>query len=145
MQQLQALAKSPIEHQLEEQRQEKLDEDDEGGSDDPVRYYRRLRKKVDERCADVEKNLATGELANRTPGCNNARGMKLTINGNDREFAGPLTLAALIGQLDMKEDRVAVELNRNIVTRDQWPQTSLAAGDRLEIVHFVGGGSPHHY
>jgi thiamine biosynthesis protein ThiS len=41
----------------------------------------------------------------------------------------------------MKTDRVAVELNREIVPRDQWDRTQLADGDRLEIVHFVGGGS----
>ena len=40
----------------------------------------------------------------------------------------------------MKPDRVAVELNRAIVPRDQWDQTQLAEGDQLEIVHFVGGG-----
>jgi sulfur carrier protein len=40
----------------------------------------------------------------------------------------------------MKADRVAVELNRDIVPRDRWTQTALAEGDRLEIVHFVGGG-----
>jgi len=40
----------------------------------------------------------------------------------------------------MKSDRVAVELNREIVPRDRWGDTSLKEGDRLEIVHFVGGG-----
>ena len=40
----------------------------------------------------------------------------------------------------MKSDRVAVELNREIVPRDLWAVTSLHDGDRLEIVHFVGGG-----
>ena len=40
----------------------------------------------------------------------------------------------------MKSDRVAVELNREIVPRDRWSQTHLKDGDRLEIVHFVGGG-----
>jgi sulfur carrier protein len=41
----------------------------------------------------------------------------------------------------MKADRVAVELNRDIVPRDRWPETNLKDGDRLEVVHFVGGGS----
>jgi thiamine biosynthesis protein ThiS len=66
--------------------------------------------------------------------------MKLQINGEARDFNPPLTLAGLVEQLDMKADRVAVELNRNIVPREQWLGTSLADGDRLEIVHFVGGG-----
>jgi len=46
----------------------------------------------------------------------------------------------LIDELGMKGDRVAVELNRQIVPRAQWNDTRLQDGDRLEIVHFVGGG-----
>jgi len=67
--------------------------------------------------------------------------MKLQINGEDRDFAGPLSLQELIEQLGMKSDRVAVELNREITPRDQWATTALKDGDRLEIVQFVGGGS----
>jgi len=66
--------------------------------------------------------------------------MKLIINGEDRDFASPLTLAALLEQLGMKQDRVAVELNRNIAAREAWARTELSEGDQLEIVHFVGGG-----
>jgi sulfur carrier protein len=66
--------------------------------------------------------------------------MKLQINGEPRDFAAPLSLSALLEQLGMKADRVAVELNRNIVPREQWTQTSLGDGDHLEIVQFVGGG-----
>ncbi len=51
-----------------------------------------------------------------------------------------LWLLAKIEQLGMKQDRVAVELNRNIVPRADWAATNLAEGDQLEIVHFVGGG-----
>jgi sulfur carrier protein len=65
--------------------------------------------------------------------------MKLTINGQLQD-SDPATLAQLIEHLGMKQDRVAVELNRNIVPRDQWADTHLAEGDQLEIVHFVGGG-----
>ena len=67
--------------------------------------------------------------------------MKLQINGDDRDFGSPLTLAGLVEQLGMKQDRVAVELNRDIVPRNKWQQTNLSEGDRLEIVHFVGGGA----
>jgi len=71
--------------------------------------------------------------------------MTLHINGEPKDFpsAPPaqLTLAALIESLGMKSDRVAVELNREIAPRNLWPQTILKEGDRLEIVHFVGGGS----
>jgi thiamine biosynthesis protein ThiS len=67
--------------------------------------------------------------------------MKLQVNGEEHDFSGTLTLAALIEQLGMRADRVAVELNRAIVARERWPATELREGDRLEIVHFVGGGS----
>jgi thiamine biosynthesis protein ThiS len=69
--------------------------------------------------------------------------MKLIINGEDREFSSNLTVASLLDQLGMKPDRVAVELNRDLVQRDRWPSTQLSDGDKLEIVHFVGGGSKH--
>jgi thiamine biosynthesis protein ThiS len=68
--------------------------------------------------------------------------MRIEINGESRSFDGSLSLGALIEQLGMKSDRVAVELNRDVVPRDRWLQTQLADGDRLEIVHFVGGGAP---
>ncbi len=68
--------------------------------------------------------------------------MKLQINGEDREFnVSALTLAVLVETLGMKPDRVAVELNRDIVPRNLWAETTLNEGDRLEVVHFVGGGS----
>ena len=69
--------------------------------------------------------------------------MRLHINGEERDFGEsptPFPLAALVETLGMKADRVAVELNRDIVPRDRWAQTHLQEGDRLEIVHFVGGG-----
>ena len=70
--------------------------------------------------------------------------MKIQINGEDRDFdyaPSPFTLAGLVEIMGMKADRVAVELNRDIVPRDRWAETQLQEGDRLEIVHFVGGGS----
>ena len=71
--------------------------------------------------------------------------MNLTINGVT-QISSHGTLSALVAHLGMKPDRVAIELNREIVPRDQWPQTALHEGDRLEIVHFVGGGTgyAHH-
>ncbi len=67
--------------------------------------------------------------------------MKLHINGDEKTFDSPITLAALVETLGMKSDRVAVELNREIAPRATWAETTLNEGDRLEIVHFVGGGS----
>ncbi len=65
--------------------------------------------------------------------------MRLVINGEERNCAAS-TLEALIEELGMKGDRVAVELNREIVPRTNWQAAALNDGDRLEIVHFVGGG-----
>ena len=65
--------------------------------------------------------------------------MKLRVNGEERVF-GAATLSALVEELGMKADRVAVELNREIVPRARWAETRLGEGDELEIVHFVGGG-----
>jgi len=70
--------------------------------------------------------------------------MKLQINGEQRDFvdiSSPFTLSALVEKLGMKADRVAVELNLDIAPRDRWPETALKEGDKLEIVHFVGGGA----
>lgn len=66
--------------------------------------------------------------------------MTLTINGEDRDFENVSTLSDLVSRLGMKPDRVAIELNRDLIRRDRWPETKLSSGDRLEIVHFVGGG-----
>jgi thiamine biosynthesis protein ThiS len=65
----------------------------------------------------------------------------LQINGEQRDFPDGLTVAALVAQLGMKPDRVAVELNLEIVPRANWEATALKNGDKLEVVHFVGGGS----
>jgi thiamine biosynthesis protein ThiS len=67
--------------------------------------------------------------------------MKLIINGESREFAEGLFLTALVELLGMKPERLAIELNHDIVPRAVWPETVLHDGDRLEIVHFVGGGN----
>ena len=66
--------------------------------------------------------------------------MTLHINGEQRELSDGLTLAALIEHLGMKADRVAVELNLEIAPRTNWQSVQLKNGDKLEIVHFVGGG-----
>ncbi len=66
--------------------------------------------------------------------------MRLKINGDEKQIPNISTLATLVDHLAMKADRVAVELNREIVPRANWTATTLHDGDELEIVHFVGGG-----
>jgi sulfur carrier protein len=70
-------------------------------------------------------------------------GLTLTINGQTREFAtlaSPVTLAELVGAMELKGDRIAVEHNGEIAPRTNWAELTVATGDRLEVVHFVGGG-----
>ena len=62
------------------------------------------------------------------------------LNGELREVPEGLTLAALIEWLKLPGDRVAVERNLEIVPRARWNVTPIQAGDRLEVVHLVGGG-----
>jgi sulfur carrier protein len=64
----------------------------------------------------------------------------IQLNGEPREIPAGLTVTGLLKQLQFPADRVAVERNLEIVPRNQWDATSIEAGDRLEVVHFVGGG-----
>ena len=67
--------------------------------------------------------------------------MQVFVNGEPRELSAPISLAELITQLDLPAARIAVERNRVVVRRNDWSTTVLEDGDRIEIVHFVGGGS----
>jgi sulfur carrier protein len=66
--------------------------------------------------------------------------IELTINGEPRSVPEPQTLAQLVEALDLVGKRIAIERNGEIVPRSQHAETSLADGDRLEIVVAVGGG-----
>lgn len=66
--------------------------------------------------------------------------MRVFINGEASEVQGNPSLADLISQLDLPAARIAVELNREVVRRSEWGATTLRDEDRIEIVHFVGGG-----
>jgi thiamine biosynthesis protein ThiS len=69
--------------------------------------------------------------------------LTLQINGKNRSFpslSAPVALADLLTQLELKADRIAVELNGEIAPRTQWPELTVSEGDKVEVVHFVGGG-----
>jgi thiazole synthase len=66
----------------------------------------------------------------------------ITLNGERREVPGALTVAELLRHLGVKPEHVAVEVNRDLVTRTRHEQTPLAEGDELEVVTLVGGGAP---
>jgi sulfur carrier protein len=65
---------------------------------------------------------------------------EIVVNGETRSVISGMTVADLIGTLGFADRRVAVERNREVVPRAQHGTTQLAAGDRLEVVTFVGGG-----
>ncbi len=66
--------------------------------------------------------------------------MLVEINGESRDVAASITLAELVLHLALAPERLAVELNQRVVRRADWQQTTINEGDRIEIVHFVGGG-----
>ncbi len=66
--------------------------------------------------------------------------LSVTINGEAREVPTGLSVAGLLGHLGLNGSRVALERNLQILPRDLWSSTAVEAGDRFEIVHFVGGG-----
>jgi sulfur carrier protein len=70
--------------------------------------------------------------------------LSLILNGQPRNFpnlSDGSTLNELMGEMGLQGDRVAVEHNGEIVPRAQWAEAKLASGDKLEVVHFVGGGA----
>lgn len=67
--------------------------------------------------------------------------MRLQINGQAQELPSGLNVTSLVEYLELRPERVAIELNKQIVKRNLWKETPLNDGDVLEIVHFVGGGS----
>jgi thiamine biosynthesis protein ThiS len=66
--------------------------------------------------------------------------ISITVNGEPRQLRVPATVADLLAQIGLDMRKVAVERNLEIVPRSTYAATALAAGDQLEIVHFIGGG-----
>ena len=66
--------------------------------------------------------------------------VNIAINGEKREFEEGLSVTRLIELLGVRPGRVVVELNRDVLSRAAHGTTILKEGDKLEIVHFVGGG-----
>ena len=66
--------------------------------------------------------------------------IEIIVNGDALQIRSGARLTELIAQLDLTPERLAIELNLSIIMRAKWAETELRSGDRLEIVHFVGGG-----
>ena len=66
--------------------------------------------------------------------------VKVILNGKEKDLPSGITVSALLRELDLEGKPVAVERNREVVSRTLFEETSLEENDRIEIVHFVGGG-----
>ena len=66
--------------------------------------------------------------------------MRIQVNGQPREAEDNLNLQGLIESLDLKPEQIAIELNQTVIRRLHWESTILREDDKVEIVHFVGGG-----
>jgi sulfur carrier protein len=66
--------------------------------------------------------------------------MQVQVNGETMEFAAGATVSDLIQRMELEGKRLAVEVNEDIVPRSEHPQFSLSHGDRVEVVHAIGGG-----
>ncbi len=66
--------------------------------------------------------------------------MRLTINGQAKDFAKAMTIADLVGQFCKTPKNIISEVNGTIIQSNAWPQTALKDGDTVELVAFVGGG-----
>ncbi len=66
--------------------------------------------------------------------------MQIFLNGNREEISEGLTAAGLLGKLGLEDRRIAVEVNREVVVRSAFATRVLQAGDRVEIIHAIGGG-----
>jgi thiamine biosynthesis protein ThiS len=66
--------------------------------------------------------------------------MRVQVNGEIREVPGELNLAELLDHFSMPSRLLAIELNKEVVRRKDWPETTIKAADVIEIIHFVGGG-----
>lgn len=66
--------------------------------------------------------------------------ISVVVNGENFSVGRGLNLDALLRRLNLAPERLAVELNREVVPRDDWASVEICDGDKIEIVHFVGGG-----
>jgi thiamine biosynthesis protein ThiS len=66
--------------------------------------------------------------------------LRIQVNGEPQDAKDELPLPELISSLNLKPEQIAIELNHRVVRRVEWETTILREGDKVEIVHFVGGG-----
>ena len=78
--------------------------------------------------------------ASPAPAAPGPASIELLLNGRPDTCAAGETVADLLGRLGLRRDGVAVALNGEVLPRSAWPERALRAGDRVELIHAVGGG-----
>ena len=71
---------------------------------------------------------------------NNSNVAKIQLNGDPYEINGQTNLNELLNKLKIQKNKVAIEVNGEIVQKDKYQNLVLVKGDKVEIVHFIGGG-----
>lgn len=66
--------------------------------------------------------------------------MRIFINGETKEISGEINVSGLLEHFSLPSERIAIELNREVVRKKDWGNIKVSDGDKLEIIHFVGGG-----
>ncbi len=66
--------------------------------------------------------------------------MNIFINGETKELSNELNLSELLKHFSLPSERIAIELNKEVVRKKDWENITIAEGDKLEVIHFVGGG-----
>lgn len=66
--------------------------------------------------------------------------MKVVINGENKEFTNEMNLSQLLKTLELPTERIAIELNKDVVRKKDWQDIQISDQDKIEIIHFVGGG-----
>lgn len=66
--------------------------------------------------------------------------MNITVNGEKQNIETELNLRELLENLDLPDERIAVEINKQVVRKKDWEATLISDADKIEIIHFVGGG-----
>ncbi len=66
--------------------------------------------------------------------------MQIIVNGETKRIEGELNLQELLKKLELPTERIAIELNKTVVRKKDWAAVKVADSDKIEIIHFVGGG-----
>jgi len=66
--------------------------------------------------------------------------IQIFLNGEQRDVPNGIDLEKLLDHFSLAKQRIAIELNNIVVRRSDWPNTTVTGGDKIEVVHFVGGG-----